>query len=242
MKLPAELASNIQVSIYVSASPGWNRCPLGYSFFVDGSDKDSKIIVPGIVLDGDPFPKRKFYFPPFKVSKQTIEKFADELKIQRQQVKAQIEETKRATEAELNILVHDLRALSSAIYHSALEAKTELDKTRYADCEKRIDTVLATQTLLSVRIDSLDFASNPSLLAPKEIPIYRRVDKIVRCFHAQANNKKIDLLLLGEFFGAAKGPDVFELIPFALVENAIKYSPVGQTVSVKIHETSTNRM
>jgi signal transduction histidine kinase len=83
----------------------------------------------------------------------------------------------------------------------------------------------------------LDFASNPTLLTSVEIPVFRRVDKVVRIFRATGNAKRLTITIQGTSFGQVKGPNVFELIPFAILDNAIKYSPAGQQISVQVAET-----
>jgi signal transduction histidine kinase len=236
VSLPSELATKAHIIAYRNSRPGWNKCSLGYSFFVREGSDGSRLVIPGIVLDDDT-PRKKLYFPPIKFTKSRIEKMVAAHIMEQQFVSRKIDETRRETEAELNLLVHDLRQFSSAIYNAAFQARGEYDRQRLTQCRELIETVLATQAMLSVRIDSLDLASNPSLLVSQPISVYRKVDKMVRSFQPEANNKRIDLSITGNSFGVSTGPDVFELIPFALIQNAVKYSPAGNPVSVRVFET-----
>ncbi|NPV22129.1 sensor histidine kinase [Bradyrhizobium aeschynomenes] len=234
--LPAELGDKVHITTYQSAKLGWNRCQLGYSFFVRERIDGTRHVIAGIVLDDDK-PRKRLYFPPLRVNKHQVEAIVSQLEAEEKQALQALEDAKRATTAELILLVHDLRQLSSAIYNAAFQARADFDK-RPHQSRDLIDTVLATQALLSVRIDALDLSSNPELHASQTIAVYRKVDKMVRSLRQLAENKRIELTLTGSSFGQAWGPDVFELIPFSLIENAIKYSPVGNNVTVKVLELS----
>jgi signal transduction histidine kinase len=236
VSLPSELSTSFYTNLYRGAKPGWSKCPLGYSYYAREISSGAKYVVPGVVLLEDT-PRKKLYFPPIRLNKSKIEGLIDGLLLEQKSINQKLADTRRDTEAELNILVHDLRQFSAAIYNAAFQARSEFDRPRYPQARELIETVLATQAMLSVRIDSLDLASNPSLLISQSISVYRKVDKMVRSFQPMANNKRINLSISGSSFGSTYGPDVFELIPFAVVENAIKYSPVGHDVVVRVSET-----
>lgn len=238
--LPAELSTIAQLAYYAKAPLGWSRCPQGYYVFGQSWSVGKKLVVPGLVLVAEASPKKKFYFPPLKFDKAQIEALVSTYLLEQAAVEKSIGEARRETEAELGTLIHDLRALSGNIYHAGLEAKTDLERANYSECATRIENVLAIQTLLSLRIDSLDFASNPTLLTAADIPVFRRVDKIVRIFRATGNAKRLNIAMGGASFGLIRGPNVFELVPFAILDNAIKYSPAGQTITVSFEETARN--
>jgi len=240
IRLPAELSTVAQSTYYASAPFGWSRCPQGYYVFAQSSSTGQKLVVPGLVLNAEAPPKKKFYFPPQKFDKAQIEALVSTYLLEQAGVEKAIGLARRETEAEPGTLIHDLRALSGNIYHAGLEAKTDLERANYQACATRIDTVLAIQALLSLRIDSLDFASNPTLQTPTDIPVFRRVDKIVRIFRARGNTKRLNIEIWGSSFGLIRGPNVFELVPFAILDNAIKYSPAGQNITVSFEETQNS--
>ena len=139
--------------------------------------------------------------------------------------------------AELSLLIHDLRGFSSAIYNAAEEAKTYLSNDDRQTAAKRLESVIATQILLSIRIDLLDFAANQIALdAVDIIPVYRKVDKVVRCFRPKARAKGVSIQIDGHSTKRTVGPAIFELIVYSIIENAIKYSPTGHNVKVIIRD------
>lgn len=93
--------------------------------------------------------------------------------------------------------------------------------------------------MLRIRTDLLDLSGNPTLEQEKKpVPIYRRVDKVVKCFESIANHKNIDLVMTGQSYASGIGPDVFEIIPYVLIDNAVKYAPNYSNISVVVWETT----
>ena len=239
--LPAELTSRQHQTLYRAAPPGWHCCSLGYWYHAAIDSERNRYVTVGLTIEGERAPKRKLYFPPIKVTKAQIEHLSRRLISEKNAERISRDKARTEKEAELSLLVHDLRGLSSAIYNAGLEARTDLESGAYSECRTRIENVLATQTLLSIRIDGLDLAANPHLLTGvATIPVFRKVDKVVRCFRAKGNSKQLRIELHGQSFGTISGPNVFELIPFALVDNAIKYSPSNQQIDVLVEESASH--
>ncbi|MDH2919092.1 MAG: HAMP domain-containing sensor histidine kinase [Sideroxydans sp.] len=126
--------------------------------------------------------------------------------------------------------IHEIRAINSALYNTAYELEQILSSQMQKSSSNEqwlAKTVLALTEILRGRIDFMEFIANPDLdTANKgEIPVYRVVDKIHRCFQVTAQKLKINLSICGTSIAAVDGPRVFDLVPFLLIENAIKYSP-----------------
>lgn len=230
-KLPPELSSNRQVKKYSEASSStWSRCELGYWIYAI-PDGDGKFVVPGLYLTDSDKPRKKIfgYSPMF--AKNQIERYAYEF------VSSRRSSTLEA-ESELTSLVHDLRHLSHSIYHSALEAEEACRSGSMAQVSERIKSVIASQGMLKVRIDYLDFANSVERFSEiEEIPVYSRVDKVKRCFSSDARSKDIDLYLSGQSFRLARGPNILDIVTYTFVENAIKYSPRSQHIEILVEDT-----
>ena len=148
---------------------------------------------------------------------------------------------RKAKDRELRTLIHDLRALSTTIYHSAENAKQACEATGYVYAQNRIETVLAGQGMLSLRIDMLSFSIDEFIGAASEtVPVYRRVDKVVRCFRPTAKDRGINLSLQGPSIKKIWGPNNFELIPYAILDNALKYSPDNASIDVIVEDKSSS--
>ncbi len=211
-RLPPELSSNYQMNWYARQAPiGWSVCPQGYNVFAALDGNGNKYVLPGLLVQGGNNPKKKYYSNPRSFTKEEIVSFSNTL----------IDENERLHRAkadEINVLVHDLRALSSAIYNSAENARTSFEAGNVTVARDRIETVMATHTMLSIRIDMLDYSVNRATNTDQgPIPVFKKVDKVVRCFRPKANAKGIDLELRGPSRSMTFGPSLFELVPYVSI-------------------------
>jgi len=238
LSLPAELSTKSYEALYRKAPPGWHVCGAGYWYYAFRDDSEIKYVIAGVVLSEERPPKKKFYFPPLKLKRSQIEILARGFVSERNLIKSHRDLISKEKDAELGMLIHDLRTLSTAILHAGEEARRDVDHGAYSQCRTRIENILATQTLLSIRIDGLDFEANPLLFTnPSRISVFRKVDKVVRSLRPRGNTKHLRIEFDGNSFGTVLGPDVFELVPFAILDNAIKYSPAEQQIDVTFQES-----
>src|SRR4028118_281975 len=185
---PAELLTGEQIRRYISAQPGWSYCPLGYSVYATNAPDGTRIIIPGIIVPGAKVRRRKI--PDYKVefSKEKIEAFA----------KAIVEERARVEEAaasELQALTHDIRALSAELYTAADLVKSDIAARQFHAAKYRTETVLAAQQMLSMRLDIVDFSTGQFLdQAPERIPVYKKVDKVIKCLKPKSVDSEISLI------------------------------------------------
>jgi signal transduction histidine kinase len=236
-----ELTSSNHLLLYQKSPLGWHVCGLGYSYYTFRDAFGTKYVFAGLMIEGARSPNRKLYSPATRFKKAAIEALASSIVKDRNQARESQDTAVLEKEAELGMLAHDLRALSTGILHAAEGARTALDGLHHSECRTRIENILATQTLLSIRIDSLDFAANPQLLTgASNISVFRKTDKVVRSLRARSNVKQIRIEMTGRSFGTVYGPNVFELVPYAILDNAIKYSPANQQIDVRFDESQHN--
>lgn len=225
--LIAELRAPSQVESYRRAPLGWSSCPLGYGLYKFPLGNE-QIVVPGILYPEMSSPKRKFPNYSLRFPKAAIEEFAEEMQNVGDEVDA-------ASAALVANLTHDLRALSGQIYNSSEVLKSALDNNAYSSVRRHSDSITAAQQMLSLRLDMLDYSTGLALERdPEAIPVYKKYDKVVKCFQPNADVSEIKLEIAGPSQGYTFGAPVFELVPFVLVENAMKYSPKKSIVKVKV--------
>ena len=223
---PVEFFSHSQMSFYLNSKIGWNICPLGYWCYSELDSLNRKLVIPGINLTDEV--KRKKRFKDFGVnfSRSQIEKFIS-THVNISQI---IRETR---DTEFKNLTHDLRAMGAEIYNTALRARNQAE---YRDEQllDPLDDVLAAQQMLSVRLDIVDYESGYASSRPSQnIPVFRKIDKVLRCFRSRLKKHRIELKIEGGSYAEIYGPPIFELIPFVLIENAIKYAPVKSQLAVR---------
>jgi len=90
--------------------------------------------------------------------------------------------------------------------------------------------------MISSRLAYTDIELNPIALesqTPIRSGIYKKFDKAKRILAEEARDCNISLRLNGESRVEIDALPVFELLPFVLLDNGIKYSPPNQTVTVE---------
>lgn len=93
------------------------------------------------------------------------------------------------------------------------------------------------QNILSIRMDIIDFSTGQfQEYQFDRIAVYKKVDKITRCLRPSAFNRGISLYLEGPSNDCTFGPHIFELVPFVILQNAIKYSPNNSKISIKVED------
>ncbi|MFN3820039.1 sensor histidine kinase [Blastomonas sp.] len=233
---PAELRSNSRLAQYMKlATPGWQTDDLGFKLFARPLPDGGMVIFPALELLGDTRARRRFpdYKPLF--TKPQIESLA--------QAFFQIIESQeyRARERE-RVLTHDLRVMSREIYQNADAARDYINDQNYIYAAKRIDTVIAAQAILKMRIDALDLEGVSSLKSDHSIAIYKKVDKVVRCLKEISLKGNRNIWLTGGSTRVVNGPNIFELAPYAILDNALKYSPENSTINVSLTDSSGTRI
>lgn len=214
--LPPELSDSYRIGRYLALNGvGWFRSEFGYMALVREDGAGNKFIIPGLHLTDSPPPTKKIsgYKPIF--TKAQVDRYLS-------RHLSWESEIRKKSEDELTALVHDLRHLSGSIYHSALQAEEAARANNRPKLLDDIKTVIASQTMLKVRIDYLDFANSVDRFEDIDrIPVFSRVDKVIRCFRASARHKGIEIYLSGESYRLAEGPNILDIVPYTIIENAI---------------------
>ncbi|MEQ8304855.1 MAG: ATP-binding protein [Cyclobacteriaceae bacterium] len=142
----------------------------------------------------------------------------------------------------LDTTFHELRKLNaqlkrqSELLNQEVEGY-ELDKERIKYLALN---VFNTSRLISIRLNTYDFLLNPELNAlaiKKPIRVFKKIEKTIHCLKVASDQKSVRIGIRGTSHKRVNANDLFELLPFLLLENAMKYSPKGNEVEVKIVET-----
>lgn len=132
--------------------------------------------------------------------------------------------------------IHEVRGINSALYNSAFELEDLLSSQwNNAFIAKNI---VQLSELLRGRIDFMEFIANPSAQNVRrgEIFVYRKFDKVQKCFSVTAGRRGINIQMLGTSTKTIVGPPVFDLVPYLLLDNALKYSPDNRQVKISVTE------
>lgn len=229
-QLPSELISAVRLKEYEQIdTPGWSRSSFGYWNYASLHPGGDLFVLPSLRIIGEPKPRLRLPNYTIEFTRPQIEQYARQLAEIVERFQAEVDE-------DFTILVHDLRRLSTSIYHAAEEAKRLLDADAPADeIRNRIQNIIASQSMLRVRTDLLDYSGNPGAYTDKVIvPVHQKLFKVIKSFEVVASRNGAKIWLEGTSYHGAYGPDVFELVAYLLIDNAIKYSPRKSDITVKI--------
>lgn len=227
---PSELFSGSQMSFYSLAKQGWSQCPLGYWAYVAIDALGRRIVVPGIYASDKATPRRKFPNYPLKFSTQQIEKFLNShLELP--------DRVRKDRDTEVNNLTHDLRALGTEIYHTALITRDRFGDLSAEQVRANLQQIIDSQQMMSLRLDIIDYESGSSARRPHEtFSMFPKVDKVLKTFSGRMRSKNITYKIEGRSYNHVQGPPIFDIVPFVIIENALKYSPFKSELVIRFQD------
>jgi hypothetical protein len=112
--------------------------------------------------------------------------------------------------------------------------------------KKKVKSIFASSSLISVRLNAFDLEENPDVITSQSMSnsgIYKKFEKASHCLDSYAKDNDVKILpFKGRSHLTIDMYQIFDLIPFVIMENAIKYSPKGQVVQIEFDEISTKSL
>lgn len=109
--------------------------------------------------------------------------------------------------------------------------------------KKKSQNVFSTSQVISIRLNTYDFGVNPNLSLYEErspITIHKKFKKVAHCLKEYALYKQIKIQFIGESYSAIMANDILELLPYLLLDNAIKYSLTNKSIDVNFSELNND--
>ena len=203
---------------------GWTVCTNGYAIyrFSTALVAPASIILHGLKVNGLSKTQGKSQGLSINLSQQELVSYTQEFCHGLESLDDQYKTLIRQN-------IHEIRGINSALYNSAFELQDILDSdyAQRGSVTSISKSVVSLSELLRGRIDFMEFIANPDArnVSKSEIPVYRKFDKVQRCFRVTANKRGIDFEISGASNKTTYGPPIFDLVPYLLLDNAVKYSP-----------------
>lgn len=134
----------------------------------------------------------------------------------------------------LNSTFHEVRRFSAQL--SKFAERLSRDTANDQQLNQTALSLFYTAGMISSRLAYTDIELNPTALENQTTVrsgIYKKFDKARRILTEEQRERGVAVRLEGESRSEIETLPVFELLPFVLLENGIKYSPKNQDVTVE---------
>ena len=142
--------------------------------------------------------------------------------------------------------LHEIRKFNTQIKRYAEElmiSSASPDSKFVAFVDQKSKSIFASSSMLSTRLSVYDFETNPEVItsSSQRASLYKKFDKARRVLEVYAKDQRVRI---DQFDGASyyemDSYQVLDFLPFVILENAIKYSPKDQSVSVTFDDANTS--
>ena len=227
--------------LLVNADNGFYKCPYGLSVYSKKINDEKRIFVS--FREQNTYVKKNKRFLNEKVFNPVLEKEQIEVLINTSINNDINNKQVLETQNSMDSMLHELRKLNAQIkeYCDSLFSNYgdkddlyTLPPDEYTKLFDRLKTLYVISTMINTRYSLYSYEKNPDILIlsmPINTNIYKKFDK---CRKVLKNYQKRNVFinLSGTSYKVFKAYPSFEMIPFLLLENAVKYSLNDSEVDV----------
>lgn len=219
---------------------GIYTCPYGFNSIATRFNIDNGIIYSSLVIKEliNSKVKGKSNLTN-KFSKEIIERLISLFEIKEKQIVSSMENIKNE-ENIIRGLSHEVRKLSSNI-EDAESILAHIENNLGQETKNILLNIIQAIKLIKIRVESYEMFKNPTNAVNYKqysIPVYKKFDKARYILTQAAREKNIHIHFKEESTFTITGYDVFDLVPYILIENAVKYSVDDSNINVLFDDTS----
>lgn len=136
----------------------------------------------------------------------------------------------------LDDTLHELRRINKQLKKQAFFLEKELSEDNYnlKSVRDRSKNVLSAAQLVSVRLNAYDFTLNPGLVetgSKSNMNLYKKFEKARYCLSVFAQEQGNSIDFKGSCHDSVYAYEILEILPYVLLENALRYSPKGTDIT-----------
>ncbi|MHB1274167.1 MAG: sensor histidine kinase [Rhodanobacter sp.] len=139
----------------------------------------------------------------------------------------------------LDGIMHETRRLNSEVASACEDVSKHIANNNYVQAALDADDAFYSSGLISSRLTFADYEVNPEAItrqAKYSSGVYKKFDKARRILSRSAKRKHVAINIHGPSRNEIDVFPAFEMVPFVLLDNAIKYSPEHQEVSIDVED------
>ena len=140
----------------------------------------------------------------------------------------------------LDDTLHELRRINKQLKKQAFFLEKELSTENFdlMSVRDKSKNVLSAAQLVSVRLNAYDFTLNPGLVETglkADMNLYKKFEKARYCLSVFAQEQGNSIDFIGSCHDSTNAYEILEILPYVLLENALRYSPKGTGISCKFN-------
>ncbi len=227
-----------QLEFYRSRKNGWRVCPLGYAVYSFEliPERNTWLVIFGLKVSGISTIQGKNESLSIRTTTADVERLA-------KATVASIEAVEARLQSIVSSGVHEFRNVNNDLYNTAYFLQQALSNgsnitQAYVEMAK---SVVQLSEMMKSRSDIFDVITNPSIASIRDqsIHVYRAFDRARKSIISSSASRKLKLLIDGLSNSRAKAVQMFDVVPYILLQNAVKYSPDGLDVQINVVEDDT---
>ncbi len=235
-----KFCNNCKIFYRSIISTGIFQCPYGFTAISTDYSLSNNIIYTSLVLNERP--KKKFKNKGYIkniFSKDELTRLIGIIE-QKDKYIQQVKEDEKNEVSIIHSVFHEIRRLSRDLdgVGSFLQKYINHDDEYINNL---VNNVLQTINLIAIRIDSYELLKNPLTITSGKQPniqIYKKFDKCRYILNARAKKNNTNIDFVNESYFSITGYEIFDLLPYIILDNAVKYTPTYEPIKVEFNDSN----